>query len=117
MPSIDSRWRCVEWGGRSMTEDRREGEPSATSTSAGPTVIDVTPTTAPHSEGERAAPPERPSKPRGSVAAIAALAILVLALGTSPYWAPPVASVLPWGGMPDGKEPAIDTAGIEAKLS
>jgi hypothetical protein len=97
-----------------MSDDRGEGNPTGTntSTSGGPTVIDVTPTAAP--EPEHAA--EKPPKPRGNRAIIAALIALVLAVGTSPYWAPPIASILPWG-TPETKPPPVDTAGIDAKLS
>ena len=74
----------------------------------GPTVIDVTPT-----------PGAEPDSRRGGrgVAAIGALATLVVALAASPYWAPPIASVLPWGGTPEGKTPTADTTALEAKLS
>ena len=95
-----------------MSDRPGESEPAGTGTGSGPTVIDVTP--APVSEPEPR--PERPVKDRLIVAALSALAVLVLALATSPYWAPPVASVLPWGAAPEPKPAPVDTSAIEAKL-
>jgi hypothetical protein len=91
-----------------MSERQSESGPAGT----GPTVIDVTPT--PESEPEPH--PGKPAKDRLGVAAVSALAVLVLALATAPYWAPPVASVLPWGGTPEAKPAPADTSGVEAKL-
>jgi hypothetical protein len=95
-----------------MSEQRGESEPAGTTSNGDPTVIDVTPT--PGSEPEPAAEP--PPKPRSSRIPIAALIALVLVVATSPYWAPPIASVLPWGGTPEKPAPA-DTTAIETKLS
>ncbi|HXP75299.1 MAG TPA: mitofilin family membrane protein [Stellaceae bacterium] len=96
-----------------MSERGGESEPAGTSPAGGPTVIDVTPTPSPEPEHPADAQP----KARRGGAAIAALATVVLALATSPYWAPPVASVLPWGGTPEAKPAAADTTAMDAKLS
>jgi hypothetical protein len=94
--------------------DHRDGvEAAGTSPSGGPTVIDVTPAPAPEPEHAAEAPP----KPRRNSVAISALVTLVLALATSPYWAQPIASVLPWGGTPEAKPKPVDLAPISAKLS
>ena len=97
-----------------MSESRSDAEPIGTSTSGGPTVIDVTPT-GPTPEPEPDRPPIARPKPRGSRVTIAVLIVLVITVGTSPYWAPPIASVLPWTGTPE--TPPVNTAAIEAKLS
>jgi hypothetical protein len=94
-----------------MSDRRGQSEspdPAGTDAGGGPTVIDVTPT-----------PGAEPDRRRGGrgVAAIGALATLVVALAASPYWAPPIASILPWGGTPEGKTPTVDTTALEAKLS
>ena len=97
-----------------MSESRSEAEPAGTtSTSGGPTVIDVTPTPGP--EPER--PPGTKPKARGNQVAITALVVLVLAVGTSPYWAPPIASILPWGAAPETRPAPVDTSATDAKLS
>jgi len=96
-----------------MSDSLGESEPAGTSMGAGPTVIDVTPT--PDSE-PRIDPKTQPKGHRGA-AAISALSTLVLALATSPYWAPPVASVLPWGGASEAKPASADTTALEAKLN
>jgi hypothetical protein len=96
-----------------MSDGRGESEPAGTSMGAGPTVIDVTPT--PGSEPQ-IEPKTQPKGHRGG-AAISALATLVLALATSPYWAPPVASVLPWGGAPEAQPASADTTALQAKLN
>jgi hypothetical protein len=83
-------------------------DPAGTDAGSGPTVIDVTPTPGAEPDGRRGG--------RGA-AAIGALATLVVALAASPYWAPPIASVLPWGGTPEGKTLTADTTALEAKLS
>ncbi len=100
-----------------MSENRSEGETTGATPGGGPTVIDVTPEPGPGPEAEPKGPTETPSKHRGNLAAIVALATLVLAVATSPYWAPSVSSVLPWGAAPDAKEPAFNPAAIDAKLS
>lgn len=54
--------------------------------------------------------PVRHEPPRraATIAWLVLLLVLVLALvGTAPYWAPPVASVLPWGAPPPQARPAI----------
>jgi hypothetical protein len=78
----------------------------------GPTMIDVTPTPVPEPEAH----PGRPVKDRVAAAALSALVVLVLALATSPYWAPPVLSVLPWGGAPEAMTAPADTTAIGSKL-
>ena len=95
-----------------MSDHRDGAEAAGTSPSGGPTVIDVTPTPGP--EPER---PAVPPKPRRNSVAISALMTLVLALATSPYWTPPVASVLPWGSALEPKPVPVDLAPINAKLS
>jgi len=95
-----------------MSERRGESQPADTGEAGGPTVIDVTPTPG----GEPEQPPH--AHPRDRLwAALSALAILVLMLATSPYWAPPVASVLPWGGAREAKPARADTAALDARLS
>ncbi|HUK61111.1 MAG TPA: mitofilin family membrane protein [Stellaceae bacterium] len=78
-----------------------------------------------------AAPPEAPppAPARRSRAAAWTLALLVLALalvGTSPYWAPPLRPLLPWGSEPQGGTDALAArldaaeaarAGIAARLA
>ncbi|HKX06537.1 MAG TPA: mitofilin family membrane protein [Stellaceae bacterium] len=98
-----------------MSEQRGEAEPTGASANGDPTVIDVTPTPGPEPQPERAA--VVPPKSRGRQIPITALVVLVLAVGTSPYWALPIASILPWGGTPENKPPAVDTAAIDATLS
>jgi len=96
-----------------MSERQDESGPAGTGMGGGPTMIDVTPTPVPEPEPNPAAP----LKGHVAVAAISALGVLVLALATSPYWAPPVASVLPWGSAPETRRASADTSGIDAKLS
>ena len=96
-----------------MSERRGESESAGTSPSGGPTMIDVTPT--PGAEPEHTAEARASSSSRGAVA-ISALATLVLALATSPYWAPPVASVLPWGSAPEVKSVPTDTTAVQSRV-
>ena len=98
-----------------MSEQRGEAEPTGASASGDPTVIDVTPTPGPEPHPER--PAQVPPKSRAGHIPITALVVLVLAVGTSPYWAPPIASILPWGGTSESKSLAVDTTAIDAKLS
>lgn len=93
-----------------MSDARGEGEPAGTG--SGPTVIDVTPAPSP----EPAQPAEAPRKSRLGISA-AALATLIAALATSPYWAPAVSSILPWGAAPEPKQPPVDATALEAKLA
>ena len=74
-----------------MSERQGESEPASSGTEGGPTVIDVTPTPG----GEPEPRIDKRPKNRLAVAALSALMVLVLMLATSPYWAPPVASILP----------------------
>jgi hypothetical protein len=96
-----------------MSDRRGESEPASAGMDGGPTMIDVTPTPVPEPEPH----PGTPVKDRVAPAALSALVVLVVALATSPYWAPPVVSVLPWGGAPETRPAPADTSGIEAKLS
>lgn len=97
-----------------MSDQRDESEPAGAGTDGEPEMIDVTP--APEMEQER--PPEtHPRRRYRGIIGLSALVILVLALATSPYWAPPVESVLPWGGTSETQPAPADTAAIEAKLS
>ncbi|HLJ19888.1 MAG TPA: mitofilin family membrane protein [Stellaceae bacterium] len=98
-----------------MSESRGGAESIGTGTNGGPTVIDVTPTPGP--EPEPARPAETRSRPGGNRVAIIVLITLVLAVGTSPYWAPPIASILPWGTAPETPPAPADTKAIDAKLS
>jgi hypothetical protein len=96
-----------------MSDRGGESEPAGAGMDGGPTMIDVTPTPVPEPEPH----PGRPVKDRVAAAALSALVVLVLALATSPYWAPPVASVLPWGGAPEAMTAPADTTAVEPKLS
>ncbi len=60
-----------------------------------------------------AKPKAAPRRPRGSAGLwLAAILLLVLALvGASPYWAPPLATVLPWG-----RAPGTQLSGLSARL-
>jgi len=100
-----------------MSEHRGEGETTGASTSGGPTVIDVTPEPGPSPEADPKGRTETASKARGNLTVVVALVTVVLAVATSPYWAPPVSSVLPWGAVPEPKEPPVNTTAIDAKLS
>ena len=96
-----------------MSDRRGESEPASAGMDGGPRMIDVTPTPVPEPEPQ----PGTPVRDRVAIAALSALVVLVVALATSPYWAPPVVSVLPWGGAPETRPAPADTSGIEAKLS
>jgi hypothetical protein len=96
-----------------MSERQGESEPASSGTEGGPTVIDVTPTPG----GEPEPRIDKRPKNRLAVAALSALMVLVLMLATSPYWAPPVASILPWGGGPARQETFADPTAMNAKLS
>jgi hypothetical protein len=96
-----------------MSERQGESEPASSRTEGGPTVIDVTPTPG----GEPEPRIDKRPKNRLAVAALSALMVLVLMLATSPYWAPPVASVLPWGGGPERQQTLADPTAMNAKLS
>jgi len=96
-----------------MSDRGGESEPASAGMDGGPGMIDVTPTPVPEPEPQ----PGTPVKGRVAIAAISALAVVVLTLATSPYWAPPVVSVLPWGGAPETRPAPADTSGIDAKLS
>jgi hypothetical protein len=96
-----------------MSDRRGESESAGTSPSGGPTMIDVTPTQGAEPENTGGAHHKSTSR---SVAAMSALATLVLALATSPYWAPPVASVLPWGSAPEAKSVPTDTTALQSRV-
>ena len=95
-----------------MSERRGESESAGTSPSGGPTMIDVTPIQG--AEPEHKTEARTGSSSRAAVA-ISALATLVAALAASPYWAAPVASVLPWGSAPEAK-PVLTDAALDARV-
>jgi hypothetical protein len=61
------------------------------------------PETAPPEEGE-APPPHRVG--RATIAVAAVLVLIVAAIGTTPFWAPPVMQLLPWSAAPPQPQPA-----------
>jgi hypothetical protein len=99
-----------------MSDRRGQDErpaPASAGTAApepGPTIIDVTPI--PETAGAESAPPRR-----GFARGLALILGIVLgAVATSPYWAPPIASVLPWG-TPPPPPPVVMTSGAPADLA
>lgn len=98
-----------------MSDGRAEGEapPSSDTLSAtgGPPVIDVTP-----SPETRTSETEKPRAASGRTPMLL-LAIVVAAVASSPYWAPPIASVLPWGPASGDAEAAAKAKALEARTA
>jgi hypothetical protein len=100
-----------------MSEAHNEPEPAPAAKPADPVVIEGT--AKPAAEPEAAAPKPETRKSGSSAAAwLAAIVLLLLGAGaSSPYWAPPLASLLPWA-VPAGRDAGTaDLTALQSKIA
>lgn len=85
-------------------------EPQHDAPEATPPLIEARPAERPV---DRAAASTRP----GLIAAVAALAVVILGVATSPFWAPPLATVLPWSPRSGAEEMAGRIGDIDQRVT
>src|SRR5690348_8712298 len=85
-------------------------EPQHDAPEPAPPLIDATPT---ERRADSTAAPDR----RLLIAALAALALVIVGIATSPFWAPPLAAVLPWSPRSSAEEIAGRVGDIDQRAT